>query len=540
MAITFGGLATGLDTDSIVRELMALERKPISRLQGDKTWFQSRQQAYTSFDQKLSSFLSKIENLGSSDELRQKSVTASTEEYLSVNAGTDAIPGTSYQIEVQSLAQVEKSVTQGYADKSAQNFGTGELTLNVGDNDPVIITIDDTNNSLEGIMNAINDAEAGVNAAIINDGTDNPYRLVLTGENVATEFELSSTLSSHAGDLSAQLQSGGYSSQTAEYFGSGTLDLSTGAQISLPESSNSLADIRDAINAETGTTGITASIVSDGSNYVISLDNGATITATNFIGGYDSLAVTETQAASQAHIKVDNIDIYSDSNTLAEAIPGLTLDLTQAEVGKTTTVSVDLDEAAIKSQIEDFVAGYNGVMSFIGSQSASENSSGGPLAGDSGMNTVKRRLQGLLTTIVNNSGSFVAMSQLGLETQQDGTLTLNDDTLSDAIQNDLDSVEKLLVGEGDTEGIAVQFQNYLEGKTDSIDGLLATNKKNTESSIHRIDDRIEQMELRLEKKEETMRRKFTALEQLISGMNSQSSFLAQQMDMLSNMMVKDK
>lgn len=539
MSITFGGLATGLDTDSIVTELMAIERIPINRLQSDRNWYQSRQNAYTTFDSKLSAFLEKIENLGSSEELRQKSVAASSDDFFSVSADPDALPGASYQIEVHSLAQVEKNVTQGYADKTAQNFGTGELTLNVGDNDPVIITIDETNNSLEGIMNAINDAEAGVNAAIINDGTANPYRLVLTGEDVATNFDLSSTLTSHDGDVSGQLQSGGYSSQAAEYFGSGTLDLSTGAQISLSESSNSLADIRDAINAETGTTGITASIVADGSNYVISLDNGATITATNFSSGYDSLAVTETQAASQAHIKVDNIDIYSNSNTLNEAIPGLTLDLVQAEIGTTTTVSVDLDEAAIKSQIEDFVTGYNGVMSFIGSQTASADSSGGILGRDSGMNTVKRRLQGLLTTMISNSGSFAAMSQLGLETQKDGTITLNSDTLTDAIQNDLDSVEKLLVGEGATEGIAVQFQNYLEGKTDSIDGLLATNKTNTESSINRIDDRMEQMELRLEKKEETMRAKFTALEQLISGMNNQSSFLAQQMDMLSNMMKKD-
>jgi flagellar hook-associated protein 2 len=540
MAVTFGGLATGLDTDSIVKELMSLERKPITRLQGDKTYFQSRQEAYASFDSKLSTFLSKIENLGSSDELRQKSVSASSDDFFAVSAGVDALPGTSYDVEIQSLAQVEKSVTQGYVNTTAQNFATGEITLSVGDNDPVTITVDDTNNSLEGIMQSINDADAGVNAAIINDGTANPYRLVLTGETVSQGFSMSSTLSSNDGDVGGQLQSGGYASQTADYFGGGTLDLSTGDQIVLSDGGNSLTDIRDAINGETATTGVTASIVADGSNYVISLDNGATISSTNFSGGYDDLALSETQAAAQAHIIVDNIDIYSDNNTLDEAIPGLTLDLNQAEIGTTTSVSVDLDEAAIKSQIEDFVSGYNEVMSFIDSQSASEESSGGVLGGDSGMNTVKRRLQGLLTTIVDNTGSFVALSQLGLETQRDGTITLDSETLSDAIQNDLDSVEKLLVGEGEKEGIAVQFQNYLEGKTDSVDGLLATNKKNTESTINRIDNRIEQIELRLVKKEETLRSKFAAMEQLISGMNNQSSFLTQQMDMLSNMLTRDK
>ncbi len=540
MAITFGGLATGLDTDSIVRELMALERRPINSLQTDKSWYQARSQAVTAFDGKLNSFLSKIKNLGSSDDLLKKSVSTSSEETFSVSAGVDALPGASYEVEVLSLAQVQKNVSNGYFDKSAQNFGTGELTLTVGDQDPVTITINETNNSLEGIMQAINDMDGGVNASIINDGTANPYRLVLTGDDVATSFSLSSNLSDYNGDVSGQLQSGGIASQTAAYFGGGTLGLSTGDQISLSGTSNSLSDIRDAINAESGTTGITSSIVADGDNFILALDNGATITSTNFSGGYDSLPVSETQAASQAHIRVDNVDIYSAGNTLDEAIPGLTLDLNHAEAGTMTNVSVSLDEEAIKTQIKSFVAGYNEVMSFIGSQSVSEGSSGGILGGDPGMNGVKRQLQNLLTTTINTSGSFAALSQLGLETQRDGTLSLDDDTLTEAIQNDLESVEKLLVGEGQTEGIAVQFQNYLEGKTDSLDGLLATNKKSTESTIRGLDNRIEQMNARLEKKEETLRSKFTAMEQLISGMNSQSSFLSQQMDMLTNMMTRKK
>ena len=540
MSITFGGLATGLDTDSIVKQLMALERQPITRLQGDRTWFQSRQEAYTKFDGLLNDFQSKIENLGNSDDLRQKSVSTSSEEYLSVSAGVDALPGTNYQVEVVSLAQVEKSVTAGYADKSAQNFGTGELTLSVGENDPVTITVDETNNSLEGIMQAINDADAGVSAAIINDGTDNPYRLVLTGETVATDFSMTSTLPSFNGDVSAQLQSGGFSSQSADYFGGGTLDLSTGNTITLSKSANSLTDIKAAINAETGTTGVTASIVADGDNFVLSLDNGATITATNFSGGYDSLAVSETQPATQAHIRVDTTDIYSDSNTLTEAIPGLSLDLTTAAEGKTTSISVSLDEAAIKSQVEDFVKGYNDVMSFIGSQAKSEDSEAGILGGDVAMNGVKRRLQSLLTTTINNTGNYSALSQLGLETQKDGTLIIDSDTLTDAIQNNLDGMEKLLVGEGETEGIAVKFQNYLEGVTSSTDGLLATNKKSTEATFNRIDDRIQTMEDRLAKKEETMRKKFSAMEKLVSGMNNQSSFLTQQLDMLTNMMTGNK
>ncbi|MBU0960306.1 MAG: flagellar filament capping protein FliD, partial [Proteobacteria bacterium] len=481
-------------------------------------------------------FLSNIKSLGSSEELRQKNVSTSSDTYFSVTAGSDAQAGSSYQVEVVSLAQVQKDVSQGYADKSANSFGTGELTLSVGANTPITITLDETNNSLEGIMKAINDTDSGVNASIINDGTDSPYRLVLSGEDVANTFSLTSNLPTYNGDISAQLQSGGYADQNAAVFGSGTIDLSTGDQITLGGETNSLQDIMEAINGETGITGISASIVADGDNFVLSLSDGATITTTDLSGGnYDSLSLIETQGATQAHIRVDTIDIYSNSNTIEEAIPGLSLDLVTAEEGKTTNVTVSLDEAAIRSQIEMFVKGYNDVVGFIDSQSTTEDSNGGILGGEATINTVKRRFQGLLTSFVDTSGNFSALSQLGLKTQKDGTLELDDFALADAIHNDLGSIEKLLVGEGETEGIAAQFQSYLEGITDSRNGLEATNKRSTESIVENIENRMEQIELRLVKREETMRNKFNALELLISGMNSQGSFLTQQMDMLNNM-----
>ena len=436
---------------------------------------------------------------------------------------------------------MQKDVSLGYVDKTAKSFSTGELSLTVGGNAPVNIIIDETNNSLEGMAQAINDADAGVNASIINDGTGSPYRLVLTGKDVATSFSMTSNSATFNGDISAQLQAGGFADPAAAVFGSGTLDLSTGDQITLGNTTNSLTDMMDAINAETGTTGVTASIVADGDNFVLSLSAGATITSSALAGGsYDPFSLTTTQAATKAHVRVDTIDIYADSNTLNEAIPGLTLDLLQAEVGATTVVSVGIDEGAIKSQIESFVKGYNEVASFINSQSTINGSAGGVLNGDSGVNVVKRRLQNLLTTTINNSGNLSALSQLGLKTQKDGTLELDDAILTDAIQNNLTDVEKLLVGENGVEGVAVKFQNYLENITNYSDGVLAGTKKSTTSNIKRIDNRIDQIEMRLTQREETMRRQYTALENLISGMNSQSNFLNQQMDLLNNMMTGNK
>ncbi len=452
MAITFGGLATGLDTNSIIRELMQQERQPLRTLEIDKAWFERRQDAYKTLDGKMSVLLSSVKDLGSSEDLNQKKITSSSDDYFTATVSAEATPGASYQVEVVSMAQVQKSVSQGFDDKSADEFGTGQLTLTVGDDSPVTIIVDESNNSLEGIMEAINEAEAGVNASIINDGTETPYRLVLTGENVATSFSLTSSL--------------------------------------------------------TG-------------------------------GTYSAPSMTETQTASQAHIRVDTIDIYADSNTLDEAISGVTIDLNKAEVGELTNISVSLDEGAIKSMIEKFVSGYNDVLSFIGSQATTEESDGGILGGEAAINSVKRRLQDLLTTFVDTSGNFAAISELGLETQKDGTLNLNTSILTEAISEDQESVEKLLVGEGEVEGIAAQFQDYLEGVTNSIDGISAANTKSTQSTVKDIENRMEQMELRLAKREESLRNKFNAMEGLISSLNAQSAFLTQQMSLLNNMMISN-
>lgn len=140
----------------------------------------------------------------------------------------------------------------------------------------------------------------------------------------------------------------------------------------------------------------------------------------------------------------------------------------------------------------------------------------------------------MLTTQVGSSG-LTSLSQLGLETQRDGTLSIDDETLTEAIQNDLPGMTKLLAGDEDTEGIATRFKDYLDGITDKIDGFYAGRKKTIENNIKQIDKSIDRFELRLEKREQTLYDQFNALEQLISVMNAQSDYIGKQMSALENM-----
>lgn len=449
MTIQFGGLASGLETGNIIEQLMEIERTPITRLEADQTWLNSRLDAFKELDTKLKSFADKIKNLNFSSTLLQRTAKQSSSEYLSATVNSNATTGASYQVEVQSLAQVQKSVSAtGYADKTSAIFGSGTLKLTIG-SETHDITINSTNNSLEGIAKAINGADLGVSAALINTGNaTTPYHLTLTGEDVATEFSLD------ASGLNG----------TALSFG---------------------APVQEAKNAE---------------------------------------------------LVIDGIAISSKSNTLTEAIPGVTLDLLKAEVGKTTTLNISVDKDNIKSSISAFAEGYNEVVSFITSQSRINGSKAGVLGGDASINVVKRRLQNLLTEPNGNTGIFKTMSQLGFQTQKDGTLSLNETTLTKAINTNLDDIATLLAGEDGVTGVATKFKNYLYDMTNSGTGLLKTKKDSIESNVKKIGTQITSMESRLEKRQKTIEAQFSAMETLVSGLNSQSTYLTQQMEILRKMM----
>ncbi len=438
MAVTFSGLASGMDTDSIVSALMEIERAPIDRLENDQTYFSNRLNAFSKLNDKLKTFLEKAEAIDSATELDSAAVESSSDEFFSVTSDSKVGAG-SYSVTVFELAKQQKDVSQGYSDKTAAVFGTGSLSLTVG-GVANSISIDSENNSLSGIAEAINEADLGVSATIINDGTDTPYRLVLTGDDVSESF---------------------------------TLDAS-------------------------GLTG----------------------------GTETNPAMATTQAASQAHIQIDGIDIYSDSNSIDSAVPGLSFDLLKADSTATTTLNVSADNDATTAKIQGFVDAYNGVINFIAEQKDAD------WGNDSVFRSVKSRMQEMLVSAQSGAGTFSALSQLGLETQRDGTISLNSSTLSEALTEGYDSVVALLTGSGEGDGVIAKFTSYLESVTDRSDGLYASRKEITDSQLRRIDQKITSLEARLEHREDTLRAQFSAMEELVSGLSSQGNYLLQQLSMM--------
>jgi flagellar hook-associated protein 2 len=470
MAITFSGLATGLDTDNIVKDIMALERAPLDRIEARKTSAKQRLDAFAQFKDKLDALKTAVGNMSLTSQLRSTKATIDGEASFSATSTSGATG--SYNVSVAQLSQVKKTITTGFSSNTASVLGTGTLNVN-----GTTINVNAENNSLVGIANT-----TGVRASIINSGSgSNPYRLVFTGKDSSTDFTLSSTL--------------------------------------VNESAQPI-----------------------------------------------SLGLSTVQEAQKAVAYIDGIAVVSDTNTISTAISGVTLTLNAVdtktnngtpEVGKNfwewtdpptfaaKKMDVTADTGALKEKVTTFVSAYNEAMEWILSGyeefggtstvpevpegSDEEAILGSVLRGDSTINGLKRQLQNVLTGAIENSGSFRILSEIGITTNLNGTLNQNNTKLDKALADNYDDTIYLLSGDDTRGGVMKNFNALLLKVTSNSNGMYALQKKNYEDSISSFDYQIDQMELRLSKREQSFKAQFSAMETLVSSLNAQGDFLTQQM-----------
>lgn len=176
MSISVGGLISGLDTNSIIDQLLALQQKPIVKLQQQEANYQVELSAYGSMQAVLDSLKSAMGGLDSVSDLTSFSATSGDTDLFSVSADENATAG-SYDVTVQNLAKVHKLTSGAFTETEA--VGGGTIHLRLGDAAAVDISVSATD-TISDVAQAINDADAGVNAAVIFDGTS--YFLTLTGE----------------------------------------------------------------------------------------------------------------------------------------------------------------------------------------------------------------------------------------------------------------------------------------------------------------------------------------------------------------------
>ncbi|HSW39683.1 MAG TPA: flagellar filament capping protein FliD [Acidobacteriota bacterium] len=204
----------GLDVGSIVDNLINVESAPIRTMQSQVAAFQSRINAYQNLNSTMSALSNSINRIlfgsteapllapgGFEDRLATSifaaNTVASSDDNVVSATAVNATAGRSYSITVNSIAQAASAASSGFRDTTSHLTGTGALVITAGGKDPVTIEINETNNTLQGVARAINSAGAGIAAAIINDGSGQPFRLLLTSREtgVANDFTVEEQLS---------------------------------------------------------------------------------------------------------------------------------------------------------------------------------------------------------------------------------------------------------------------------------------------------------------------------------------------------------
>ncbi len=439
--ISFDGIASGLDTKKIISQLMSLERRPIKKLDTQKTGLETKVSALQELNSKLMALKTRSEALNESDALQSVTVTSDNEDILTLSGGGSSNTGT-FAIEVTQLAQNHQISSDSKKDATTELGYSGNIQIN-----DETVEIDATD-SLNDIRNKINAANAGVSTSILKIDEDN-YKLIFTSNTTGSDGE-----------------------------------------IELVDDNHVLKNL-------------------------------------GIVNGSGKIK-NQQQAAQDAEIKVgsENPNIITRStNTVSDVIDGVTLNLKAAEIGTKVNITLGADNEAVKESIQGFADAYNEVMSYISEKSDydADSKTYGPLSRDTTARLARSTLRNhIISRASGISGSFTALSQIGITSSaSDGTLSIDDTKLTTALTS-LNDVQELFTTL--TDGLTTRIEDF----TDSYDGFIAKRIDNTENSINRVQNRMDAMEVRVGRREERLRSQFQAMETMLMQLQTQGLFLAQQ------------
>ncbi|HLP57662.1 MAG TPA: flagellar filament capping protein FliD [Candidatus Deferrimicrobium sp.] len=376
------GSVTGqLDVQWIVEQLIAAKQQPIKDLETYEIFYKAKKEAFQELNTRVSALESALYKVNTSG-FDAKGVTLNTSDYLAASASSSASPGL-YSIIVQQLATAQSDASTGLSsatdpllsNNTFQIWKDASKTTLLGEVDYSSGTL-----SLNGLKNAVNDLNLGIDATVIRYG-DNDYRLHLTASD-------------------------------------------TGAA------------------------------------------NGFFVEAEAALGWSTKIAAVDAQV--YVNSPDDNINYISRSlNTMTDVIPGVTLNLKQADDSKSTLLTIGSDTGNLEENIQSFADAFNNVMNYLNTQFTfdEEKQKAGVLSGESAALKIKNDLLAIATSRVqgvNAAERYKSLSVIGIELNRQGQLEIDAQKLDDAIANHLDAVKRIFKDVGTVTHSEITFV----GKTD--------------------------------------------------------------------------
>ncbi|MBS1700362.1 MAG: flagellar filament capping protein FliD [Armatimonadetes bacterium] len=491
--ITFGGIASGLDTEGIIQKLVAVETSSISRLTQQQKTLQQKADLYDSFKGQISGLAQAVNALNTTTAFQAVSVGVTDTSVLSVTTSTGTQPG-SYTLKVSKLAQAEKISSAAQASTSTALGQTGQFVVN-----GKVVTVDATD-SLQSIASKVNALNVGVSAGVINGGANQAYLTFtssqtglqnkpqladLTGNLLSSIGILSGTssirqtmtngavgsqMTSSSTAVGSMVGASGLSSQTFQVNGVGvTVDLST----------DTLQDVADKINS--ASTGATASVVAVQNAGVTSYqlqvvgssstptftDSGNTLAA---LGILQNNPTNELVQAQDAQYSIDNVNLTSATNTITDVIAGATVTLLKADstTPVTSTINLTSDASAVAERVKGVMTAYNQVGAFINQYSQFDASTyaTGPLFGDSLVQQYQSSVHSaLMSNVPGLTGTYKNLIDIGFGLDTTGNMTVDDTKLQAAISADPVGVQRIFQNFGTTTSGSL---GYVSSTSDTL------------------------------------------------------------------------
>jgi flagellar hook-associated protein 2 len=492
--ISVGGLVSGLNTSQIIQGLLAVQQQQITNVQNQESNVQSQETAYKALQAQLLNFQSAVSTLAqtANGPFDGRTATSSAPSVVTAAGSAGAVPGV-YSFTVGSLAAANSIDSQGYASAGSQ-ITTGTFTIASGAKSATI-TLDNTNNTLQGLAAAINTANVGVTASVINSGSGSqPYHLLLTATKTGTAnaitidttglgasnsgsgatrptFGVSDAVAGNTNTSTATVTAGGSYTGTApdtytftvQSVGNGG-DLSNGGTVTLAYQNGN--------DSVSGTLNLTAANL----NQPVSVANGLNIRvgAGQLVQG-DTFAVSTSvatvQQAANASVTLGSgsgaLTVSSSSNTVNTAIPGVTLNLLAASPSTPVQVTVANDTTTAQTAIQNFVSAYNSVMSTIASDVSYDptTNTAGVLLGNSSILNIQNQLLNLaISPVAGANPKLSSLSALGITSDDTGQLQINSTTLNNVLSGNVSGVtigdvRNLFTLGGQSTNVGVAFAN---------------------------------------------------------------------------------
>jgi len=491
--LAVSGLVSGIDTGKVIEGLLTIEQQKIQVLDRKKTIIQGVQTAFKGIEARLLALQGQMTQLSRTQNgvFEARTVASSDETALTAAASSSAVAGV-YQMRIASLAKAHQVASQGF-DTVGNAITHGTLQIKVGDKSSTI-TVDGSNDTLQGLVDTINSSGASVTASVVNDGSGEGtqgYRLLLSSKStgVTNRIILTNNLGAtgggatnpifNAGSVSNAILATGNTSTSSIQSNVGANFTGTSNNVytftviqggTVGTDNNLQIAYSDTAGVNTGTITVNAgdvNVLKDAAQGIrVQFASGTLVAGDKFTV---KAFVPTVQDAADASVTLGSgagaMMVNSATNQLDSLIPGVALHLQASDPAKDITLTVANDTEKMKKAIQDFVSSYNDVLSFIDDQARFDADSGvaGPLLGNRQALSIQDQVRSVITDAVAGANPLLNhIGALGITTGDDGKLVVNDTKLADVLAGNragvsLGDVRKLFALTGAASNPGIQF-----------------------------------------------------------------------------------